>query len=728
MIRALLLSTVVPLALAVSTLPMSAQTQPAQPSAQPQQEPQPAVLVADSVFITPDRQLIAQGNVEAFHGETRLKAQRILFDRETDTLTIDGPIRIDQGDEITILANSAEMDKALQNGLLIGARMVFQQQLQLASLQMTRVGGRYSQLYKTAVTSCHVCEDGRPPLWQIRARKITHDQLERQLYFEDAQLRILDVPIFYFPGMRLPDPTLERATGFLIPTVRTTSQLSTGIKVPYFFRLGDHKDLTLAPYLSSKTRTLDFRYRQAFRTGWVTVEGAYTDDDLEPNNSRGYLNAFGLFNLARDFRFAFDIKSVSDDAYLLDYGLPYEDRLRSEISLERARRDELIRLALVDYKSQRDGEDEDQIPTNILHFQYEKRLFPTQIGGELRLGLDAQGHRRAGSVTTPGPPATVGRDVARATVDVNWRRQWILDSGLVADWEMGVAADTFGIYDDPAYPSRSNRTIPRTALTLRLPMAAQRSTGATHFFEPIVQLGWRDVAGPQVANDESNFVEFDQGNLLALSRFPSNDVREEGLTLVYGVNWAQYLQGGWNAYATIGQVFREPADPNFSTTSGLSGTSSDILLAGQISTASGLAFTARGLLNGGLSFSKTELRGDWVSNRTKLSGTFLWLDADAAEGRAIPTSELWLDGSYDVTDFWTASANVRYDIEGSQASWAGIGLVYQNECITVDLSLNRRYTSSTSIEPSTDFGFTISLNGFSVDGGTEKYRRACKHS
>ena len=200
--------------------------------AAPEEDSQPALLVADSVFITSDRKLVAQGNVEAFQGDTRLRASKITFDRENDTLTIEGPIRIDEGGTITVLANYAELDKDLQNGLLTGARMVLDQQLQLAALQMTRVNGRYTQLYKTAVTSCHVCDDGRPPLWQIRARKITHDQQERQLYFEDAQFLILDVPVLYFPGMRLPDPTLKRATGFLIPSVRSTSIRSPSSAAP----------------------------------------------------------------------------------------------------------------------------------------------------------------------------------------------------------------------------------------------------------------------------------------------------------------------------------------------------------------------------------------------------------------------------------------------------------------------------------------------------------------
>ena len=232
--RALLLSTVLPfLAVAPMSLPAPADAQGRPFGSQTAGTTQtPAILVADQLFITPERTLVAQGNVEAFQGNTRLSAKKITFDQTEGSLQIEGPIRIDEGEDVTILADAAELDRDMRNGLLVGARMVFQQQLQLASLQMTRVGGRYTQLYKTAVTSCHVCNDGRPPLWKIRAERITHDQQEKQLYLESAQLRVMDVPVFYFPAIRLPDPTLERASGFLIPSLRTTSNLPAPARLP----------------------------------------------------------------------------------------------------------------------------------------------------------------------------------------------------------------------------------------------------------------------------------------------------------------------------------------------------------------------------------------------------------------------------------------------------------------------------------------------------------------
>jgi LPS-assembly protein len=678
-----------------------------------------AILVADRVFLTRDSKLIAEGNVEAFRGEVRLRASRITFDQTSGELSIEGPIRIDEGGSTTILASAAELDNELQNGILTGARLVLDQQLQLSSVLMTRVGGRYTRLDKTAVTSCHICKNGKPPLWQIRANRVIHDQLERQLYFEEAQLRVLDVPVFYWPHLRLPDPTLKRATGFLIPSIRTTNQLGTGVRVPYFFKLGDYSDLTLTPYLSPKTRTLNFRYRQAFKHGAFAVHGALTDDDLIPGKTRGYLFGIGEFHLKNDFKLSFDLKAVTDNAYLVDYGLPYSDRLQSEIALTRVKRNSAFQTNVINFESLRDSDENLTQPDFVADARYQHRFHPTSIGGEIRLSLDAHAHFRNSD------EPTVGRDVERATVELNWRRNWILPNGVRSDFKAGIAADHFNISNDPLYPNRVTRTAPSASLRFSYPMTRVAASGATHFLEPVMQIGWANVDGGDVPNDESRFVEFDQGNLLSLDRFPAPDRREEGATFVYGLNWTRAAAKGWQASASIGQVFRSLDDPDFTTSSGLSGTTSDFVIAGQLKLDKGLSLTAHTLLDNSLKLSKAELRGNWTGRRVRFSGFYLWLEEDAQEGRDSPVSEVWFDSSYSITPFWTANANMRYDIADDRATTAGVGIVYQNECIEIDLSVNRRYTSSTSVEPTTDFNFGIALRGFFVAGGTEKYRRSC---
>ncbi len=214
-----------------------------------------AQLVADSVSVTADRQLVARGNVEAFYDGTRLVAEQITYDQASDRLTISGPILITTPEGTVLTADAAELDPKLEAGLLRGARLVLDRQLQLAANRIDRTGTGLSALTQAAVTSCAVC--GGPPLWEIRAARVVHDEPGQQLYFDDATFRVRGVPIFWLPRMRLPDPTLERATGFLIPQIFSTNQLGIGLRVPYFVRLGNRRDVTITPWLSTRTRTVE---------------------------------------------------------------------------------------------------------------------------------------------------------------------------------------------------------------------------------------------------------------------------------------------------------------------------------------------------------------------------------------------------------------------------------------------------------------------------------------
>ncbi|MEO0666779.1 MAG: LPS assembly protein LptD [Pseudomonadota bacterium] len=687
----------------------------------------PAVLVADEIVVTPDRRLIASGNVEAFQGQTRLTAQAIEYNADTGALSITGPITIDNGAGAVILADQAELSRDLQNGLLTGARLVLDEQLQLAAVQMNRVGGRYTQLYKTAVTSCRVCaDDPRPPLWQIRAKRVVHDEDAQQLYFDDALLYWRNTPIFYLPRLRMPDPTLDRASGFLFPEIRSSTLLGTGVKVPYFIRLGDQRDLTLTPYISNQTRTLEFRYRQAFRRGRIAFEGALSRDDLQPDDQRGYLFGVGEFELGRDFKLQFDVEITSDDAYLSDYGYSDKDRLDSEIRLSRTRRDEYIQLSYINVKTLRDDENDDFLPSDIVEALYERRFFPTALGGEFRIAATARTNLRQSSNAgdSDGDGVADGRDVTRLNLEADWRRTAFV-GGLQITSQLGLAADTFDITQDDTFDGSEGEISPRAALTFRYPMVRHDAGGVTQVIEPLVQLAWVGGDGLPIPNEESTFVEFDEGNLLALSRFPAPDRRERGWAVAYGATWARFDPDGWSANLTIGQVIREDAQSDFTASSGLGGETSDYLLAGQFKFDGGLALTGRSILDDQFDVAKAEFRGSWRNDRLDFGSSYVWIDEDLAEDRPAPISELSFDGSYRIDQFWTADLDWRYDLTEGRAATARAGIAYSNECIRVAASVTRRFADSTTVEPSTNLGFTVSLRGFATEAGGQSQVRSC---
>lgn len=689
-----------------------------------------AMLIADRVFLDGRDTVVAEGRVEALRDGVRLQARRIVYDQRTGRLNIAGPITLTEADgRAVVLADSAELDDDLRDGLVLGARLMLEQQVQIAAYQLDRSQERYSQLYKATVSSCHVCNDGRPPLWQIRAQRVVHDQQERQLYFDDARFEVMGVPVFWLPRLRLPDPTLKRASGFLIPSFNRDSRLGTGVKVPYFFVIDEHRDLTLTPFVSSETRTLEFRYRQAFRTGRVEFNGALSDDDLRPGELRGYIEGGGRFDLPQDFKLEFDIEATLDDAYPTEYDYSDKDRLDSEISVYRVRRDEYIRGALTNYHTLREDEDDANIPSLIGDITYERRFFPRLTGGELRLGAELHSHYRYSDRASDGPdPDGIvdGRDVTRLNVDAAWLRTWTFGPGIRAETEAGVAFDSFATGQDAGLPATASGAAPRLGVTFRWPFRAVGAAGAVHVLEPLAQIAWTGGSALDVANDESTRVEFDEGNLLALSRFPAPDRRERGLRAAVGVNWTRYAASGWQSRLTLGQVIREDSDGDFHISSGLSGKSSDLLMAGQLIGPDGFAFTARSIIRDQSDLTKAEARASWITPRVAIGASYLWLDDDPEENRRDTTSEWAVDGTVRLAENWLGSANWRYDLASNATAEAGVGITYINECVEMDFSASRRFTSSTIVQPSTEFSFTVGLRGFSGTADGQSFTRSCK--
>jgi LPS-assembly protein len=679
----------------------------------------PTVLVADTLKIESRNRLIASGSVEIVQGERRLTALRVIYDRTTDKITLEGPLTLQDGTEVSVLADAGELDAALQNGLLTGARMVFDQQLQLAAQSLDRVGGRYTQLAQVAATSCRVCATDATPLWQIRARRVLHDQTERQLYFEDATLLVKDVPLLWVPRLRLPDPTLKRASGFLIPELRQNSTLGFGVVVPYFFKLGDHRDLTLRPYIATHTKTLEWRYRQAFTNGEINFDGAISRDDILPADTRLWLNGGGHFDLSGGWKLDFDIEATSDKAYPVEYSFNAKDRLDSELAVSRVTRDSYTRAGLIGYQTLRATENNSTMPTIVGDVRHEQRYFPALLGGEIRLATEYHSHYRYTDIDI------VGRDINRLYTSAEWRHSALFGPGIVAASTIGLALDSIWLDQDTTAPDHTASAAPYGTLELRWPLMRQTAT-TTHIIEPMMLLGWAGGANSAIPNEESTHVEFDEGNLLSLSRFPAADRRERGRSLAYGVTWTRQDSLGWRSSLSFGQVLHAASQPDFSISSGLNGKNSDILFAGQIKHQSGIDFTLRSLIDpakkGG---SKAEARLAWLRPAYSLGASYVWLGADAAEARPVDISEWSLDGTWRMSQHWSAKTNWRYDVASDKTAEAGLGLIYRNECVEINLSASRRFTASTIVAPSTDFGFTVSLGGFSAKTRDASYTRTC---
>ena len=103
-----------------------------------------------------------------------------------------------------------------------------------------------------------------------------------------------------------------------------------------------------------------------------------------------------------------------------------------------------------------------------------------------------------------------------------------------------------------------------------------------------------------------------------------------------------------------------------------------------------------------------------------------WLQADPVEGRNQDIAEWSFDAAYEFDSPWGASVDWRYDFEANEPTRAGLAVTYATECVDVEFSLSRRFTTSATLAPATDFGLTVALNGFGASRDGRQYARSCQ--
>jgi LPS-assembly protein len=700
------------------------------PALAPADAPDMASLIADRLTIQSGQVLVAEGHVEIFYQGRHLMAAKLTYDRASNRMQIEGPIWIDDGKGNVFQAQMADLSADLTEGILRSARLVLNDRLQMAAGEVIRTGaGRYTVLRGVAASSCTVCKGDPVPLWEIRADTVVHDDVTHQIWFSGARLRFAGVPLIYLPELRVPDPTLKRATGFLLPSIRSTTRLGTGLKFPYFLTFGASRDLTVTPYLTSRgDQTLGLVYRQAFRSGSVTITGALSRDDLQGPGGRGYLQADGTFALPKGYTLDFHLIGVSDPAYLQDYGISDDDRLNSTIDVSRTQRNAWISASLTGIQSLRAGETAGSFPSLIGDFSLHRRFTPAILGGTA--GFEVQTHTSLRESTSPldgnGDGIADGRDLARLSARFDWRRNWLLTSGVEVSAIGLLSADDYQIAQDATYAGNALRAAGTAGVELRWPWT-KAGAAATQTVEPVVQLVISPQTRANIPNEDSTLVEFDAGNLFTFDRFPGADAVEGGLRANLGVNYDAIFTNGLDLGMTVGRVVRLAAPTDFPVASGLTGMVSDWLVEWNLSdgTGRGLQLTNRLVISDQAALTKGEVRLDLERAHYDLSGGYSYVAADTQEDRPDPISELVFDAGHDVTDTWALRGTGRYNVAASKLAEAGVNLTFRNECLSMDLSLSRRFISSTSVKPSTDFGLSVELLGFG-GSGLPGMARQCK--
>jgi LPS-assembly protein len=178
---------------------------------------------------------------------------------------------------------------------------------------------------KSTFTSCKK-RKGCPP-WQIGAEEIKHDKINKTIYYNNAYLEIYGKPLFYFPKFFHPDPSVKRKSGFLTPSVQSSSSIGDFISTPYFLAISNNKDATFSPRFFSEERfLLQTEYREVNQNSNHFVDLSFFSDSGKDTKSHFFYNYDKDLKLDNFLysKINLKIENTSNDNYLETQNLDSE--------------------------------------------------------------------------------------------------------------------------------------------------------------------------------------------------------------------------------------------------------------------------------------------------------------------------------------------------------------------------------------------------------------------
>ena len=676
-----------------------------------------SILLADSIELDAQGNLIAQGNVDIVYKEQRLKAPKVVYIKDKNILIMDMGATLTDENGSSFIAETAELDQQLLNGIINGANLVLKQQIQMRADILERENGFNTNLTNVKATACFSC-DNPIPIWQIRAKSGNHDIERQQLIFQNAHIRVFDIPVFYVPYLRLPEPRVKRMRGFLVPRTKQNSLLGFGLELPYFLPMGQDRDITISPLISQETKTLKLNYRQAFDEGRIVANLAASKDTVFSEKLRGRFQSNGDFNLPNDYRLYYDFTIVSDNSYVSDYGYPPLDRIASRISVNKTQKLQHQEANLVYYHSLFD--DYGVLPAIINFNHYDKYIKVPTLQGDFRVSTILHNNFRSSQKNI------YGRDIRRLNTSLGWSNSYKTNQGIRIELGSQIRFDSYLTRQDTRFKNEENTVSADGLITVGWPMIRHDILQHQDILEPVLQFAISKQEDLRLPLEESIYSELDEGNLISLSRFPARDRFEKDARGAIGLKWLRKFKSGSKLDISLGQVFRQNEEEDFNTGSGLNSKVSDYLLSAKYMAQKEFSIAGRTLLDPNISPNRIEALATYAWDRVSLSTGFSFLPKSISQERKNDISELRLATIYQFDDVWRYTTGVRYDLSNDRTAEVSIGILFDNECTNVAFTAKRRFSNSGSSSSVTSWDLTTSLKGFSTGGNRSPSLKDCR--
>ena len=566
-----------------------------------------------------------------------------------------------------------------------------------------------TKIKKGVFTSCK--DDTDCPPWVVTASEITHDKNKKQLIYDDAVIKIYNVPVLYFPKFFHPDPTVKRQSGLLKPTLNSSNILGSSLNTPYYHVISQNKDFTFRPTIfDSDIKMFQNEFRVKNKNSSAIVDFAYVDgyQSSLSNKSNSLSHIFAKFdaNLAwENFNqsdLIVSLKKVSNDTYLKIFdGNIFKNKttpkdynvLNSEAKLIVNNNNFNFITGFQSFEDL-NLSSSDRFQFILPYYSFDKQLFSSYENGSINFSSNGSNDLN----NTNNLRTKIINNLNFQSLDI------ISNSGFKSEYNLYLKnLNTVGKNDSVYKSSPQVEVMSILEFNTSLPMMNQTENNINYFTpKASIRLNPGDMKDYN-SSDRSLNVD----SIFDINRLAIDDSFEEGKSLTLGVEYKKTDLNEINKFfeAKIATVFRNKNEKFIPKSSGINGQETNIFGSISNNLSEFLNISYDFILDN--DFNTLEYNSLNTSiNFKNLNTSFNFIEEDGVIG---DTNSIENRTSIKFNDENYLTFNTRRNRKIDLTEYYNLIYEYKNDCLIAGIKYNKSYYEDRDLKPSENLLFSITL-------------------
>ena len=561
---------------------------------------------------------------------------------------------------------------------------------------------------KGVFTSCKKNDDCPP--WTIQADKIIYDENKKQINYDNALVKVYDLPVLYFPKFFHPGPTVKRQSGFLVPHINNSNILGSSLQTPYFYAPSINKDITIKPTLFDKNILMfQNEYRQKNKNSFFMADFNITDGykskiSNEENTLTHLFSKYEMkFNFEDFIESSLDIslQKVNNDTYLkvfdnnlvnTDLKPDNFDTLTSDIDLNLENEKFSFNTGFTVYENL-SKPNSDRYQYVLPYYDFSRSFLNNNFASF--------------DFTSRGDNILKDTNSLRSRMINNLDIQgndYFTKSGIKNNFNYYLKNTITAGKNNVEYDSKSNIKLMNIFEIVSSYPLIEKNENFMNYLNPklSIRVNPSDMKSYKEVNRQIN-----TENIFNIDRFGLIDTLESGQNLTLGLNYKKEKINAINKYfeLSLAKVIRTKSNNNVPSNSSLNKKNSNYFGKLTNNLNENINFNYEFSINHDLNEVQYNSIGTSFSKNNFIT-TFNYIEENGPIGSSNILENV-TTFNFDKQNF--ISFRTRENREIDLTEYYDLIYEYKNDCLTAGIKYNKTYYQDRDLQPTEDFMFSIKL-------------------